>query len=212
MAHAGGAPTGGIALTGFGAFPGVPDNPSARLLEAMRTADLLPSGTRFRLIEVAYAAVPPAIEEILADPSAALVLTGYSACATGLRLETRAHDHCSADHADAFGFVPRTGSEIRHYRDQLRADLPGIAARVAQAGIDCTLSDDCGAYLCNYSYHLALGRIAALGLNTRAVFIHIPAIAGTPLAQTSAGAMPRETMARGVAMVAHALAAATPKA
>ena len=71
---------------------------------------------------------------------------------------------------------------------------------------------DCGAYLCNHSYHLALGHIAALGLDTRAVFIHIPAIAGTPLAQTSAGAMPMETMARGVAMVAHALAAAMPQA
>jgi len=33
------------------------------MLDAVRTADLLPAGTRFRLIEVAYAAVPPAIEK-----------------------------------------------------------------------------------------------------------------------------------------------------
>jgi len=160
MTGTAGRPAGWIAITGFGPFPGVCDNPSARLLETFHTVpDLLPAGTALRLIEVGYAAVALAIEEMLADPPAALVLTGYSALAAGLRLETRAHDHCSTDHQDAFGFVPRSGGAIRQYREQLRADLPGIARIVSQAGIECTLSDDCGAYVCNHAYHLALSRI-----------------------------------------------------
>lgn len=202
---------GPIVVTGFGPFPGVPDNPSAALVEALRsTPGLLPLDTRYRVIDVGYGAVEPALSAILADPPAALVMTGYSRLANGLRLERRAHDFCSPDREDAFGMRPdllaREGAGLREYCEQLAADLPGIAGRVMQEGIACTLSDDCGAYLCNHIYHRALLRIAAEGAETLAAFVHLPAIAGSPLAATSAGAMPLAEMARGVALIATELA------
>jgi pyroglutamyl-peptidase len=202
-----GEPPGRIVVTGFGPFPGVPENPSAALLQAMRTTPgLLPPDTEYHLVGVSYAAVPPVLEAVLADPPAALVLTGYSSLAEGLRLEVRAHDYCSPDHQDAFGMQPETTGEVRAHLEQLRADLPALAGRVMQAGIACTLSHDAGAYLCNHIYHQALGRIAAQDADTLAVFVHLPAVAGTPLAEASAGAMPLGAMARGVALIARELA------
>lgn len=199
---------GRIAITGFREFPGVADNPSQALVERLQASpDLLPGDAECRLLEVSYAAVPPALEDILADPPAALVLTGYSARATGLRLETRAHDFRSTEHEDAFGFVPENGTEIREYLEQVRADLPGIAGKLAREGIACTLSHDCGAYVCNHSYHQALRRIAAGDLPTLAVFVDLPAISGTALAGSSAGAMDLGLMAKGVSMIARELAA-----
>ncbi len=203
-----GSSAGEIALTGFAAFPGVPDNPSARLLAAMREAPgLLPENTRFRLVEVGYAAVPVVLDELLAEPPRALVMTGYSARATGLRLEQRAHDWCSADRADAFGFVPATAVREPVWREQGRIDLAALAERVREAGIDCHVSADGGAYVCNHLYHEVLGRIEAAGADTRAVFVHVPAIAGTPLAASSAGAMALAEMVWGVALIAQGIAA-----
>ena len=200
---------GRIVVTGFGAFPGVADNPSAALIEWLRGAPgLLPPGTQYRLIEVGYAAVGPALAEILSDPPAALVLTGYSATAEGLRLETRAHDFCSPDRADAFGLRPDARAAQRSWLEPAHDVLPALAGEVARSGIACALSDDAGAYVCNHAYHQALLRIAEQGAATRAVFVHVPAITGTPLAETSAGSMTLGAMAKGVAMVALALAQA----
>lgn len=195
-----------VVVTGFRAFPGVADNPSQRLIEALKSErGLLPDGSACHLIDAAYSAVSPTLEAILEDPPAALVLTGFSAQAMGLRLESRAHDFCSPSHEDAFGFVPPSAGAIREYQDQLRADLHAIAAGLRQDGIDCAVSDDAGAYICNHSYYSALSRIAEYGLPTLAVFVHIPAIAGTPLAQTSAGVMELDTMMGGISSIAAAL-------
>ena len=198
-----------IVITGFGQFPGVPENPSHAVIDALRgTPGLLPASASCRKVEVSYAAVPPALDAILADPPAALVLTGFSRSAKGLRLETRAHDYRSPDHEDAFGYRPDAGAAPRYYMEQVRADLPAISCTVSQAGIACGLSDDAGAYLCNHIYHAALSLIVERDLLTLAVFVHLPAIVGTPLAKESAGAMELKTMARGVALIARELAQA----
>ena len=197
-----------VVVTGFRSFPGVPDNPSQRLIEALQAKpSLLPPNSECRLIEVSYTAIAPTLEDVLREPPLALVLTGFSARAEGLRLETRAHDYRSADHEDAFGFKPETGSDIREYMEQVRADLPAIAGAVAQLGIACSLSDDAGAYVCNHTYHAALSRIAELDLPTLAVFVHIPAIEGTALARSSAGAMSLDNLTRGIATIAERLVA-----
>ena len=206
---------GRIVVTGFGAFPGVADNPSAAVVAHLRgEPGLLPDDTDYRVIEVGYAAVGPALEAILAKPPRALVLTGYSALAEGLRLERRAHDACSPDHADAFGVRPAPGAAERCWLEPARdgpagldrlAGLDGLAEELAQGGIPCALSDDAGAYVCNHIYHQALLRIARQGAGTRAVFVHLPAITDTPLAESSAGSLPLDAMASGVAMIGRAL-------
>lgn len=197
-----------IVVTGFRSFPGVPDNPSQTLVETLKAAPgLLPAAAEFRLLETAYAAISPALETILADSPRVLVMTGFSALAEGFKLERRASDVCSHQFADAHGFRPAkgTGAAI-DLRENRRCDFTGLEAALLAAGIPCHLSDDAGQYVCNHAYHTALSRIAAMGLATRAVFVHLPAIAGTALADTSASSLELEKMARGVALVARLLA------
>jgi len=199
---------GRIVITGFRSFPGVPDNPSHRLIEALEeTPGVLPANAEFRLLDTAYAALAPALEEILADPPVALVLTGYSALAQGFKLERLASDVCSPKFADAHGFVPPdpSGAAI-DLRENRACDFPALEAALLAEGLPCQLSDDAGQYVCNNAYHIALTQIDCLNLPTRAVFVHVPAIVGTKLAKTSASALPLANMARGVALIARLLA------
>jgi len=197
-----------IVVTGFRSFPGVPDNPSQAVVETLAaSAGLLPATAGFRLLDTAYAGLSPALEAILAEPPAALVLTGFSALAGGFKLERRASDLCSPKFADAHGVFPQQtmGAPI-DLRENRSCDFPAMEAALLAEGFPCQLSDDAGQYVCNNAYHLALKQIAALGLPTRAVFVHLPAIAGTPLARSSASAMKLSDMARGVALIARLLA------
>ena len=197
-----------IVVTGFRSFPGVAGNPSQALVEALQASPgLLPPDTRCNLLETAYAAISPAIEAILSGSPVALVMTGYSALAEGFKLERRASDVCSPKFADAEGvFPPETVGAAIDLRENRDCDFPGLEAALLAEGFSCQLSDDAGQYVCNNAYHVALSRIAALGLPTRAVFVHVPAITGTRLARSSASAMPLAEMARGVALIARLLA------
>ena len=199
-----------VVVTGFGRFPGVTDNPSQIVVEALQASPgLLPLGAECRLLEVAYAAVPPALEDILARPPAVLVLTGYSTLAQGFKLERRASNVRSPRFADARGFcpAPRTGAPV-DIQENSACDFPALEAALRARGIACQLSDDCGQYVCNNAYHTALAQVAARTLPTRAIFVHLPAITGTPLAETSASAMELAEMAAGVATIARLLAGA----
>lgn len=197
-----------VVVTGFRPFPGVAANPSQIVVEALQASPgTLPDGAECRLLEVAYAAVPPALDEILVRPPAALVLTGYSALAQGLELERRASSIRSPRFPDARGFCPasRPGAPV-DIQENRACDVPALEAALRTRGIACQLSDDCGHYVCNSAYHTALARIAARTLPTRAIFVHLPAVAGTPLAETSASAMELTEMAAGVATIARLLA------
>ncbi len=201
-------PAAPVVVTGFRRFPGVADNPSQIVIEALQAAPgLLPQGTECRLLEVAYAAVAPALEAILARPPAALVLTGYSALAEGLKLERRASDRCAPSLPDARGFHPPHGlPDPIAIRENRACDIAALHRALRAQRLACTVSDDAGQYVCNHTYHTALAQIAARRLPTRAIFVHLPAIAGTPLATTSASAMSVADMAAGVATIARLLA------
>ena len=197
-----------IVVAGFRSFPGVPDNPSQRVVETLEAfPGILSRSAEFHLLETAYAAIPPVLEVILAQPPAVLVLTGFSALAEGFKLERRASNQCSPKFADAHGFFPpkNSGAEV-DLRENRSCDVAAIEAALRAAGFPCQLSDDAGEYVCNNAYYVALTRIAANGLPTKVVFVHLPAIARTKLATTSASAMELPKMARGVALIAGLLA------
>ena len=91
-------------LTGFRAFPGVPDNPTQALVEHLAAnPDRLPSGTRLALLDVDYRSVVPAIDVLLGPMPDALILTGYSRHATAITLEAQASGLCAADQPDVSG-------------------------------------------------------------------------------------------------------------
>jgi pyroglutamyl-peptidase len=190
-------------LTGFGPFPGVEHNPTQVLIEHFaRQPDLLPLGTRLALLDVDYRAVGPQLDALLAPRPVAVVLTGFSAQATAITLESQASMQCAADKPDVAGFVPDVagGPPLR-----CDLDLPRLQGLV-QHETACTISHDAGQYLCNFAYaHVLNARLAVPVL-----FVHIPAIAGTRLAETSAAALPLDTMARALALIVAKLAYSPP--
>ena len=196
-----------VIVTGFRAFPGVDDNPSQRVVENLANApQLLPPGSDTVLLDVAYAGIDRALGAIFAAHPAALVLTGFSRRAQGITLETRVTSAFAPDRPDCAGVIPECVPSQAVVRDNTCVDFDRLEAILAGEGLPCYRSVDAGAYLCNFIYRRALERIAEEDLSARAVFVHLPAIIGTPLARESEAAMTVEDMARGVALVAHALA------
>ena len=195
-----------MVVTGFRAFPGVPENPSQRVIEYLQAhADILPEGAEMRLFDVSYDSIEGDIDAVFVDPPAALVLTGYSRRAEGIVLETLATDACDPGRPDAAGFAPVGQAKELSACENEAVDFEHLRAALAERGLPCVLSRDAGAYLCNRSYRLAMQRIEERRCATRAIFVHIPAIADTPLARESARPMALEEIAEGVAVVAREL-------
>jgi len=210
--HAGGAEgrerLSRIIVTGFRAFPGVPDNPSQIVVEALsRDPVLLPPPAECHLLDTAYDSVGPALGALLATAPGALLLTGFSATARGFRLERRAGGACALDIADAEGAGPPAclGAGTDDLAE--RCDVPALADALRVHGFPVEISDDAGRYVCNHAYCFALSRIAAGELPTQAIFVHLPAIEGTALAVTSASAIPLQWMTRGIALIARVMLA-----
>ena len=194
-----------LVLTGFGAFPGVEDNPSQALVEHFRLhPDLLPSPRHLALLDVDYAAVGSALDVLLEAEPEALILTGYSNLAAAINLEAQASGLCAADKPDIRGFAPSEAAEPPETLTS-NCDLPSLRSAVEALGLPCHVSQDAGAYLCNYSYRHVLARIAENQLQTRALFVHLPALEGSGLASTSAASISMEAACTGIVRIAQEL-------
>jgi len=164
-----------VLVTGFGPFEGVSDNASGKValaLAGMRwpevaglgvrvTAEVLPTS-----FERARYALEAAVEA--RDPHL-LVLLGV-APSEHVRVELRASGAVTSARPDVDGEVWE-GRELGPARetswplDELVPAWAGVAARV---GLGLASSNDCGGYVCNATYH------AALGLGRPSLFVHIP--------------------------------------
>lgn len=177
----------------------MPANPTQALVEHLSANPaLLPSGTRLALLDVAYQSAPAAIDGLLDLMPAALVLTGYSHLATGVTLETCATALCAADKTDALGHgaPPVAGDTLTTC-----VDVSALAALLVQAALPAQISADAGQYLCNFTYRHAMAEVTARGLATQVLFVHLPAISGTPLAAEAAASLPLADMAWAVALI-----------
>lgn len=196
-----------IVLTGFRAFPGVADNPTQTLVDHFAAQpQALPTGTLTRLLDVDYRTVGPALDKLLAVGPSTLILTGYSSQARAITLEAQASGLCAPDKPDVCGFVP-SPAPAATLRTTL--NLTELQAKVAHVA-PCTISHDAGQYLCNYAYRHALARAARDKLPVQVLFVHVPAISGTDLAQTAATSLPLAAMAAALAMIVREAARYSP--
>lgn len=170
-----------ILLTGFGPFPGTPENATSVLVpkladaaghaltDAVVTGVILPTEWRAGL-EHARAA----IDEIGPD---VVLHFGVSDRAHGFVLETQARN-CRDDMPDACGARPASDQVADTGPAVLPVGVP--VARLAEAlhieGLPAQSSDDAGAYLCNAVLYQTLWRWPRL----RAGFIHLPGDMGQP--------------------------------
>lgn len=177
-----------ILLTGFGPFPGVAENATARLVPelALRAAEAFPEHTfHHDILETAWGAAPQRAADLIATHRPILALHfGVSRDADGFRIERTAQNVCRIA-ADVTGYLPAaaqldcTGPDAR----TARLDTAALAAHLGARGYPVSVSDDAGAYLCNAVLYHSLA--AAEGLAPRACragFVHIPAdLSGPPL-------------------------------
>ena len=160
-----------LLLTGFGPFPGIRDNPSARLVRLagpeprwrLRGWHIVPHVFETRYDTVAID-MPRLVEAHRPD---AILMIGVASRARWHRIETVARGRSSPLHPDASG---RAGQG--HGPTALRAGaiIHRLVAAIRAAGVDGRPSPSAGRYLCDFTFHLGLG----LGPHDRVAFLHVP--------------------------------------
>lgn len=193
-----------VIFTGYTQFPGVSDNPSQRLMEALALSDHPAlADSAFHLLDTEYATAPHRIIELLRERPRALIMTGYSAIARGLKIENCATDFCSPSLPDAAGFLPPEGNASIVRMVSPHVNFEALEAALTKNGIPAHVSSDAGSYVCNHSYFAALSHVQRERLSTPVIFIHLPAIRGSALAKRGASDMTLETMVEAMAVIAR---------
>ena len=177
-----------LLITGFGPFPGVADNPSARLVRhigALARQGVFLDRNDLQDDVICHSHILPtqwqragaqlAQHFAAFKPDMALHF-GYSARARGLVLERSARNiRCGSPDAKgqrAACAVIQPGAPARLDTD---FDLARLVASNTHANCKLLLSDDAGQYLCNEVYY------RSLRLSKSALFVHIPALEETSI-------------------------------
>lgn len=168
-----------ILITGFGPFPGVPENATTRLVPELqdRAKRAIP-GHRIvaEILPTEWRAAPIRVEALIGKHKpVATVHFGVSSRAEGFVVETRGRNAVQ-DMADACGERPMSNCIVTDGPEVLASTFPAslIVSRLRRRGLPAALSRDAGLYLCNAVLYrvLALGRGGASPL--RSGFIHLP--------------------------------------
>jgi pyroglutamyl-peptidase len=167
----------GILATGFGAFPGVADNPSAALMVALqrRAPHFARLGIEIHthVLPVLYEGLSTRLATLAKDVKPDAILHfGVAARRDVISVETCAHNRVSLGTADANAVRPTShllderGPKTIH----VRVPTTQIAAKIRAAGIEAKISRDAGTYLCNATLYDTLTSQRHLPVG----FIHIP--------------------------------------
>ncbi|MBZ8132827.1 hypothetical protein [Afifella sp. IM 167] len=205
-----------LLVTGFGPFPGVPENPSGWLMERLSLPDGLKgiaAEARFAVLPTDWQAGPAAFEALWQAHSPDIAVQfGVSRRARGFELERLARNRAEPALADAAGKAAPSCRVDPEGPETWRGSLPirRIRNALEAAGHPAGLSDDAGLYLCNALYYRA-GRLASqAGRLSMNGFVHLPFLEGqTPPAATErpeaetapAFAMAHEAMAAGARLI-----------
>jgi pyroglutamyl-peptidase len=178
-----------ILLTGFGPFPGVDANPSARVVEELRTAyacgaevKLALSGAPIDLctevLPVAYAEAGELVRRRIADVRPDIVLMlGVAPRSDRIALERVALNlDDTPDRADNTGDAP-DGRAIEPDGPLAYAStlpLLSLRNRLRAEGVAVTISNHAGAYLCNHVFYVARHAAEQIYPAPRCGFIHLP--------------------------------------
>lgn len=166
-----------LLLTGFGPFPGAPENPTGPLVKALARR-LRQQSVRVstHVFETTYKAVdrdlPRLLKRVKPD---ALLMFGLANKARALRVETKARNRI-ARFPDASFTMPQSrviaaGSAKGR---PIRAPKMALLRAAKSAALPARLSVNAGDYLCNYLYWHALEAASSAGGPRKAAFIHVP--------------------------------------
>jgi pyroglutamyl-peptidase len=169
-----------VLVTGFGPFPGAPENPSASLAEALGAAPWPGCELRAEVLPTEWDAVA-ALAPLLYARLQPDVMIHFGLCqrAVGFRIERSAYNR-AASRADARAALPAARHVVAQGPERLDTRVPTarVAAHLSAHGIPAASSRSAGRYLCNFLYYHSLTWAARQEPATVALFVHIPTAAG----------------------------------
>jgi pyroglutamyl-peptidase len=169
-----------ILVTDFGSFPGIRENPTARLIRALGAHKVrlarLGIALELELLPVHFAEVTEKLEalDVTFKPDAILHF-GLATRRKFFSIETRARNRVSLLHCDASGARARCRAIAPGAVHIARSTFPAhqIEAALRRAGFRAHLSSNAGDYVCNATLYLSLARSHARAIG----FIHVPRLA-----------------------------------
>lgn len=167
-----------LLLTGFGPFPGIPENPSQALVEALgdRLGDIPGLALHRHILSTEWSYVRRQAPMLLDTIEPDLVLhLGLCRGANSFRIERSAYNQ-TGDLEDAAGRMPPRQPILFGGKPRLDSQLSTM--RIAQGlradGIAALPSLSAGRYLCNFLYYLSLDWAARRHSSPLVLFLHIP--------------------------------------
>jgi pyroglutamyl-peptidase len=197
-----------ILITGFGAFPGAPFNPTVPLVERLmrlRRPAFDNVELSSHVFHVTYATVDRELPRLLGKHRPqALLMFGLAARTSHLRIETRARNAITTIWPDADGTRIRKGSIVSGADALMFGPHTARLLRAALAtGIDARASRDAGSYLCNYLSWRAIEATQHKGGPRLAAFVHVPSLARDGTARSPGGVTLESLVDAGEAMLAE---------
>lgn len=183
-----------ILVTGFGAFPAAPKNPTGPLVRALARRRR-PSADRVTIsahvLPARYKTVDRTLPRLLkAFRPDAILMFGLATRSRAFRVETLARNRISR-HPDAAGFTagPCAIDAASGRSLKVRAPAAALLRALKRAGLPARLSRNAGGYLCNYALWQVTRATAQSGKPKLSAFIHVPPLSPriTPEALLAAG-------------------------
>jgi len=168
-----------ILLTGFGPFPGISDNTSARLVETLTDAgSFAPRDCELhtQVLPTEWGAVLMLVPRLLKSVQPDVTIHfGVSRQTRSLRIERSAHNRI-VPRVDAAGVLP--ARRTIHVDGPARLDsnvhVPRLAATLRENGVPANSSVHAGSYLCNFLYYHSLSWAMSRDTAAQMLFVHIP--------------------------------------
>lgn len=182
-----------LLVTGFGPFPGAPENPTGPLVRALaRKWQSTPGvSVKAHVFQTRYRTVDRALPRLLKmQRPHALIMFGVAGNSRAIRVETLARNRIS-HHPDAGGYTrgPCPIEADAPNGLDVRAPTAALLQAIKRTGLSARLSRNAGDYLCNYVLWHGTLAARATGGPQLCTFIHVPPLSRriTPDALIRAG-------------------------
>lgn len=169
-----------VLLTGFGPFPGIPDNASSLLVPRLRAAAARAFRSHVFVAEILpteWSAGPERMRHLMREiePDVALHF-GVAPRAKGFEIEARGRN-LTDGRIDAAGAKPEARHVVEGGEEYLASNLPvrEIVQRLRGRGLPARISRSAGRYLCNCVMYQSLALVNGWSKSVRNGFIHLPA-------------------------------------
>lgn len=168
-----------VLLTGFEPFGGDAVNSSQETVKAVACDEFEDVDVVTGILPVSFKRVEEAICGLIdeAEPDV-MIMLGQSGKSDYIKIERVALNLMDSSKGDNDGYLPDEETICLDAPQAYLTQLPVKMLRdvLIQNGIPAKASNSAGLYVCNRTYFAALHHIAKTGIDTKAVFIHLPKI------------------------------------